>query len=298
MDKNKTTKLVGAGIPLAAAFVFLVIAVLNFPSLTEKMFGQLADTKEKLTLAQIVVSFFGFIGAILAFSLAIIQYLKSARWKRMEFIANEVKEFEADPVVQNALMMIDWGTRKINLNLVPNPTESDLIIIEREDQWKALLPHSLKDKEKYPEYQSEKFAVKNPKNTESNSTEKSRNPYRFSVEEAKIRDTYDIFLTRLDRFSTFIDAKLIDADELRPFINYWIDAITKNTEPEKDAEWRCALLTYIIFYEYSGVQSLLKRYGININPKENPYQEIKSSIKDEMLAERLFEESMKKWTDK
>ncbi|MFN0139533.1 MAG: hypothetical protein ACKVQW_05550 [Pyrinomonadaceae bacterium] len=290
MATNRT-RIVGAGIALSAAFVFLLIAVVNFPYGTERMFGELKDAKDKLTLAQLVVSFFGFIGAISAVGLAIFQYRKSAKWKRMEFIANEVKEFESDPVVQNALLMIDWGTRKINLNNVSDPEESDYTLIEREDQWKALLPHPLKDRTKNPQYESPKFVLKDSGKQESDSA----NKVRFAVEEAKIRDTYDVFLTRLDRFFTFIDADLIDSAELRPFINYWIDAITENAEPEKDAKWRFALLAYIKFYDYSGVESLLKKYGKDIDINGEIYQNIMRSVKsqDPQLASDIFEQCNK-----
>lgn len=294
MNKNK---LVGPGIAIAAAFIFLGIVALNFPALTEGMFGKIEKPAEKLTLAQIVVSFFGFIGAISAFSFAIYQYIQSARWKRMEFIANEVKEFEADPVVQNALLMIDWGTRKINFSLGSDPKQTTLITITRDDQWKALLPHKLKVREKYPEYQSKKFIDSEPKPDKKEPTNNNEEKPTFTMVEAKIRDTYDVFFTRLDRFSTFIDAKLIDANELKPFINYWIDSITKNTEPEKDAKWRCALLTYIIFYNYTGVESLLKKYDCDIHPDKEIFQNVKNSIEDKELAERLYQYSIKRWTD-
>lgn len=301
MEKSKT-KLVGTGIAFAAAFVFLAIVALNFPALTEGMFGKIDKPAEKLTLAQIVVSFFGFIGAISAFSLAIYQYLKSARWKRMEFIANEIKEFEADPVVQNALTMIDWGRRKINLNLVSNPTEHDLKIVTRTVQWKALLPHKVKHA--YAEYQSNQNDEKaeadglpvdhktintklaNDKDT-TDKIEKTKKDFDFTSDEAVIRDTYDVFLTRLDRFQTFIKANLIEPNELKPFIDYWIDALTNTKNLNKDAAWKFTLLTYINYYRYSGVIELFKNYNLKIDPKGKDYQNVMSCVQDKILAERL-----------
>jgi hypothetical protein len=302
MATNKT-KLVGPGIAIAAAFIFLAVVALSFPALTEGMFGKIDKPAEKLTLAQIVVSFFGFIGAISAFSFAIYQYIQSARWKRMEFIAGEIKEFEADPVVQNALMMIDWGRRKINLNLVSTPTEQDFKIITRTAQWKALLPHELKHK--YEEYQSkpddeksdadEKFAKSEtisseiaPPEDSKKTEDKTPKDYNFTPDEAKIRDTYDVFLTRLDRFETFIEAKLIEPDELKPFIAYWIDALTSGENLNKDAAWKFTLLTYINRYKYTGVIKLFKNYDLEINPKGKDYQAIKNQVQNKTLAERLF----------
>jgi hypothetical protein len=121
---------------LLLALLFLTIAGASFYT-AEKLFGSIPDVKDRLTLAQLIVSFFGFIGAIMAFSLAIMQYKKGERWKRMEFIAREIKEFESDPMVQNALLMIDWGRRRVNLFVLREPTTSDLVEVTRDLQWKA-----------------------------------------------------------------------------------------------------------------------------------------------------------------
>jgi hypothetical protein len=262
----------GIGVAVLLVMLFSIIAFSSFPKGEELLFGTLANTTDKLTFAQLIVSFFGFIGAISAFTFAIYQYKKSEKWKRMEFVAKEVKEFEADPQIQNALLMIDWGVRKINLFLVSNPKDSDLRTVTRDVQWRSLLPHPIK--QTFPEYQAE------PK----------INPVHlgFTEDEAKIRDTYDFFLTRLDRLSTFIKARLIDSKELKPFIDYWIDAITTTEGLKKDAAWKCALLTYISYYKYTGVNELFETYGKSLSPDGKVYQKILSFVEDETLRKRLY----------
>ncbi|HEY6331626.1 MAG TPA: hypothetical protein VI756_20035 [Blastocatellia bacterium] len=69
--------------------------------------------------AKLAVSIPGFGGAIMALLFGLLQYRKSERWKRAEFVAKEIKEFESDPLVQNAMLMIDWGVRRINVDLTP-----------------------------------------------------------------------------------------------------------------------------------------------------------------------------------
>lgn len=196
----------------------------------------------------------------------------------MEFIAGEIKEFESDPVVQNALLMIDWGTRKINLFLVSDPKETDFVTITRDVQWKALLPHSLKHDNQ--EYQATKLPDKVTKSEDRE--------LGFTVVEAKIRDTYDIFLTRLDRFATFIKSNLIDPGELRPFIDYWIDAITETENLKKDAAWKLTLLTYINYYNYSGVKELFKECGKDLSPEAKVYTDVMMQVQDKTLADRLY----------
>jgi len=272
------TKIVGGGIALATAFVFLFIAVIPL------LFGEVNDFQERLSRAQVIIATLGFIGATSGFSLAFFQYYKSARWKRMEFIANEIKDLESDPTIQNAFLMIDWGKRLINLDLVSAPKISDLEIIDRETQWKALMPDTIK--KKYLGVESERYNVNGEK------TDSWKSISGFTFKEAKIRDVYDVFLRRLDRFSDFIEAGLITQNELEPFIKYWIDAITENTYPKVDAKWRLALLTYIIFYEYKGVQRLMRKYQKDINPNQNEgiYQKVKESVEkqNKKLAKDLF----------
>lgn len=233
--------------------------------------------EHKLTLAQLTVSLLGFGGAIAAFIFAFVQYRRSEQWKRAEFIANEVKDFESDPLVQNALLMIDWGTRRINLFLSSDLRTADFVKITREVQWKALHPI----KQKYLDYRAS-----DPSDSESNNKSGAST---FTVVEAKIRDTYDVYLTRLDRFANYIKSELISSEELGPFISYWVDAMTKNEQPEVDAAWRCALLTYINYYDYTGVKYLLECYGRDVNPRSLIYSELRNSMPDQTLAERLFQ---------
>ena len=196
-------KLVGSVIWLALA-AFLLAAI-GLPLGMAYLAGATMAPKDKVELGQLIVSVFGLVGAVAAFSLAVIQYRRAEKWKRIEFIANEIKDFEADPMIKNALTMIDWGTRRVNLYNTPTPKADDFVRITREIQWKALLPHTLK--KEHVEYQT--FDSSNDGAPSQDYGRKT-----FTVEEAQIRDTYDALLTRLDRFANFIQAGLISSDEL------------------------------------------------------------------------------------
>ncbi|HJP93070.1 MAG TPA: hypothetical protein VJ875_14020 [Pyrinomonadaceae bacterium] len=268
----------GAGYAIWAAFALFLITSVGFPVAIVYRFGSEMHIEHKLTLAQMIVSLVGFSGAIIAFYFAYVQYRRSEQWKRTEFIAGEFKDFESDPVVQNALLMIDWGTRRINLFLRPDPEDADYVEITRDVQWRALLPHPLK--KNYPAQKAE--------NSPNESKYKEGQSGRFTVNEAKIRDTYDVFLTRLDRFANYINSGLISAEELEPFLSYWVDAITKNEHPTEDAAWRCTLLTYINFYGYTGVKYLFESYGKDVNPESPLFSDLRSSVQDKVLADSLY----------
>jgi hypothetical protein len=270
------SKVVGTGYAIWIALALFLFASIGFPLGVAYVFGPDMKVEHKLTLAQLTVSLLGFGGAIAAFLFAFVQYRRSEQWKRAEFIANEVKDFESDPVVQNALLMIDWGNRRINLFLNSDLTGAGFAKITREVQWRALLPHPIK--QKYLEYRTTED-LDSEKNVEQKST--------FTFVEAKIRDTYDVYLTRLDRFASFIKSGLISSEELGPFINYWVDAMTKNEQPDHDATWRCTLLTYINYYDYTGVKYLLECYGKDVSPEGSIYSDVSNSMQDRTLAERL-----------
>lgn len=278
MMRNKS-KILGPGLAIGVAFILFLTAALGFPKGLEYLFGDNMKIEAKLAASQLLVSILGFGGAAAALIFALIQYRRGEQWKRTEFIANEIKDFESDPAIQNTLLMIDWGTRKLNLFLVSEPKSSDLVKITREVQWKALLPHPLK--RAHPEYQAS-----TPSDVETADVNTGKG--KFSPKEAKIRDTYDVFLTRLDRFANYINSGLIASDELEPFLSYWIEALTNNKHPEDDAVWKCTLLTYINFYGYSGVKDLLKYYGKDIKPDGVIYNALKNSIEDKTLADRLY----------
>ena len=142
----------GAGYAIWVACGLFLIASVGFPVMMVYRFGSEMHIEHKLTLAQMIVSLVGFGGAIIAFYFAYVQYRRSEQWKRTEFIAGEFNDLESDPVVQNALLMIDWGTRRINLFLRPDAESADYVEITRDIQWRALLPHPLK--ENYPAHEA------------------------------------------------------------------------------------------------------------------------------------------------
>ena len=69
----------------------------------------------------------GILVAIVGFAIGLMQYREAQRWKVAEFVANEFKEFEADPVVSNALTLIDWNPMFLVLVVEPSGRKGPLI---------------------------------------------------------------------------------------------------------------------------------------------------------------------------
>lgn len=184
-----------------------------------------------LQVIELILKIIGGLTAIVLFIVGFKRYKKQQNWKRKEFVAKEIKEFYENKIVRNAMLMLDWDTRKIEL--YPENPEYDhkFVLIGRKELERALIPHGiLKGK--------------------------------YTPDEAVIRDTFDYFLEQLTRFEHFIESDLVSAEDFKPYLRYWIDVVAeKLPQPTRDS-----LHHYILHYEYIGVTKLLGRFGKKIEP--------------------------------
>jgi hypothetical protein len=214
----------------------------------------------------------GGVGSLIGLGIVVSTYYRNERWKRAEFLAIEMKEFFAALRVQKALVLIDWGERRIDLLEDGAPTRSS-VIVTRAMQVRGLRPHVL--------------LVGDGSDSEMVVTEDGSRHDTFRHPEAAIRDCYDAFLDGLERFSSYVKTGLIDISSLRPYIGYWIDSIASPTSNAEDAAWCAALLTYISFYQFDGVVWLFNAFGKDIAPESSIYLTFLSRMVDQQLASDL-----------
>ena len=215
--------------------------------------------------AQLLVAI---VAVILATSGAIVAwrtFIRSERWKEAEFLAREMKDFFGDPRVQTALVMVDWGLRRIKL-LEDSAENSGHVIVDRAIQVQALRPHVLLIR---------------------GSDEVGKG--RFTRVEAAIRDHYDALLDGLERFGNYVSTNLVQVENIRPYIGYWLDDIHSDAENAADAAWTAALLTYVDFYRFRGVQRLFKAVGKPIDSSSEAYLRSLSKMEDRDLAAKFSE---------
>ena len=230
---------------------------------------------EPIEVAKLAVSVVALIGTAVAAVVAIKTFRRSELWKRAEFLASEMKEFLSNPKVNSALLLIDWGSRRIPL-LDEKSEDQGRVRVTRPLQVSALLPHTLLYSGLIPEPEQSSFIPET-------------NTRRYSPEEAAIRDCYDAFLDGLERFSSYVQTGLVAAQALRPYVGYWIDDIHAGTADPEDAAWAAALLTYIEFYRFKGVQTLFAQLGRDISPNGAAYCSFLRAMEDQGLATRLAE---------
>jgi hypothetical protein len=214
----------------------------------------------------------GAIGSFVAFTIGVSTYRRTERWKRAEFLADEMKGFLANPRVQKALLMIDWGYREIQL-LEDRPPDESRVIVTRQMQAMGLRPHILLD---CSGSDLETFTVDEKVSSEG-----------FTQSQAAIRDCYDAFLDGLERFASYARTGLIDISSIRPYIGYWIDDISSSTENVEDAAWCAALLTYVSFYRFDGVLWLFDAFDCSIRPCSPTYMSFLKVMENQTLASQL-----------
>lgn len=233
------------------------------------------------------VKVFAALGGLIGFFTAVSTYYRTERWKRAEFLAHEMKEFFATPRVQTALLLIDWGTRRIKL-LENVQAELAFVVVDRDMQSRGLSPHVLlgmNGADPGIMVVKESFDSEGVGSDDAQSESSERD--RFTQPEAAIRDCYDAFLDGLERFASYVKTGLIDKASLRPYIGYWIDDISDPLVSRGDATWNATLLTYISFYRFNEVLWLFCEFGKDIGPKSTIYTAMLKQMEDQQLAKDL-----------
>jgi len=156
-----------------------------------------------------------------------VEYERAQQWKRGEFLAGEMKEFHANKAIRNALSILDWADRKVELFPDhPNPAER-YVLVDDQLLESALTPGKAS----------------------------------YADDEAAIRDVIIEFLDALERFEEFVASNLITTKQLRPYLHYWIETLADAEKAGDRTDRVTAILTFIKVHEYTGVLELIRRYG-------------------------------------
>lgn len=177
------------------------------------------------------------VGAAIAFIVGLLQYRKAQRWKRAEWVAEEMKEFFGDPRVRAALCMIDWGARRVEL-YPDRKTVKERFVVVTDDR----LAEALEDHE--------------------------RRPNGFTEDEATMRDVFDHFLDRLERIQSFVEARLVEISDVAPYLHYWAVDIMGAQSNDPSVDRLVQLRNYIRRYRYAGVDTLLRNIASGRLPSQ------------------------------
>jgi hypothetical protein len=162
---------------------------------------------------------------VVTLAFGVLQYVKAQDWHRAEFVAEEMRQFESKLEVREAMKMIRWDGRHVNL---PEREPGKVTRrISNEDLRAALQPES------------------------------SSGATPFAEDHAQIRDYFDVFFSGLERFDHFIRAGLVVKGDLEPYLDQWITALGDTGRAKQQI-----LRKYVHCSRYSGIEHLIQLWGL------------------------------------
>ena len=181
-----------------------------------------------------IPTWLGVVGAIVVFVIGRDEYRNAQKWKRSEFLAAEVDRFFAQPRVATALLLIDYSKIRLEPNgrRASQRTETSFILRD-EVITSGLRIHT--------EFENE--------------TEE------FTAPEMLAREAFDELLTGFERFDHHIRIGLIDPDDAKVYLGYWVEKLANPRSRWKPPEFYSALAHFVKAYEYVGVAHLFETFG-------------------------------------
>ena len=159
---------------------------------------------------------------IIPFLKAIWEYIRDLKWKKSEFLAKEIKEFQNDENVRIVFQLLDWNKRKIKI-------KSGEFTIGDYDLVSALQTHDIKSK--------------------------------YTVQEAELRDIFDDFFDKLSTFNIYIKNDLISEKELYSYIGYYVNILdSKSRKPKPLIDTFKKYITFYQFDNISELIENFKKY--------------------------------------
>lgn len=152
------------------------------------------------------------------------QYSAGEKWKVAEFTSQKFKEFSENESVKLANLMLDYNVRPIDIFLNDSPITIRDSLIDS-----ALVTHNIRG--------------------------------NFSTVEYRIRDIFDEYFDQLSLFNRYVKTKLIKDEQVRLYIDYYIQIFAKPNKNRKGEKLLKTMSEYIVFYEFKDVSELCRRYG-------------------------------------
>ncbi len=177
---------------------------------------------------ELVLKIGAFVITVLLFIKGIYEYTKAQKWKKAEFVSKEIKEFNSDFDMKRAMILLDWTANELELKVNELGAKNKLSFTDE------LIVSSLQ-------------------------THKERD--RFSEEEVVIKCVFDAFFDRLILFDHYLEAGLIQAKDIKPYLNYWIAILADPQNNRKSKEVRTQIWEYMDEYGYGRLRLFCAKFG-------------------------------------
>lgn len=194
-------------------------------------------------------------------------YQQHQRWQRIEKARSEVKAFQERDVVKRVLNILDY--EEYRSFYIHHPVTGKLISFEAHDDRlkRALRPHDQMVKMRRGLDEIQQLTTQSHRIPAPTLAVVDRYRNEEFLIEITLRDWFDVFLGGLEYFETLIQSGQVRANELQPFVIYWVRLIGDRRYRRKGGSgFYDQLFHYIHWAGYGGVQSLFERYGFKLLP--------------------------------
>jgi hypothetical protein len=176
-----------------------------------------------------VIRLLTLVGGLLAFWFGLREYREEQRWRRMGLFNEQLQAFEAEPAIQNALLMLDYREPDVCVpaEAVRNPERRCLQVTD------SLLVDAL------------------------SSLLEGR---RLSDQEHQVVYSLDRLLTALDRIDYLHEQGFLGAEVQHPTVAYWIQLVGDRRATTKPPAVKQKLCDYVREMKYAGAINLVMRY--------------------------------------
>lgn len=194
-------------------------------------------------------------------------YQQQRHWQRVELARQEAKAFRERDAVRKVLDILDY--EEYRTFYITHPRDGRLISFEANDYRlrRALRSHDQMVKTRRGLDEINQLAEEDPSiNAKTLAIVRQYEDEEFFIE-ITLRDWFDSFLGGLEYFEIMITSGLITAEEIKPFVIYWIQLIGDRRFRRKGGSgFYDQLSHYIVWAGYGNVQRLFERFGFKILP--------------------------------
>jgi hypothetical protein len=174
----------------------------------------------------------GVVGGFVIFGVGLWQYSQSQKWKRAEFLLSEIRLFEPKQNIVNVRRILD-------------NTQADVYLYgEKDAEGKQEKPVSV-----------DRSMLLNAL-TESSDLKRDHDD-----DERAIRVALNSYLSHLDHFNNVIDSGLVRKQELKLYLQHYLDIVGNQRNEKLSNEIRNKLWVYMYSNGYEGALNLLKKFG-------------------------------------
>jgi hypothetical protein len=185
---------------------------------------------------------------LFVFFRGIFLFRNAQRWKKSEFLANEMKAFFDHPDIKIILQILDYAVTTIPLPAKIKSTNTEYTVSHADLQW-ILIPHTSQD----PNIKSEIVAYMG-----NHYPQDALNTVRFSPEQQYVRDLFDYFFMRFTLLKIHEKNKLFSYKELAPYLEYYINILYSKENPNPLQK---RILDYLTEYKSTYVLQLFADFN-------------------------------------